>query len=224
MDILDRLNEINEHIRIYPASDKRFNSYGMIHKADGMDAVIDFLKGNAVAEERQVYYEMSVEGLERQNKFNEYIKKTIYGEMDLQLGWCYGWCTRLGGLEYHKGSEVIAAATDIVLLLGHRRDIELKGKPVYDLSKVEAFLVKEGALVELYANTLHCTPLQVKTSQQFTTAIALPKGTNGALSFRCEADGENVMRAAVNKWMISHPESGQGYIGITGDNIEIKTV
>jgi hypothetical protein len=224
MDILNMLNEKNPHKRILSLNDKQFKSYGRIHNTKGLSPVLHFLKENAVAKERQVYYEPSILGLQLEGEFFSDIRNTVYGEMDIQAGWCYGWNTKLNGLEYHKGSEVIVAATDLILLLGRKEDIRFEERPVYNSNMTEAFYVEEGTAVELYANTLHYAPIQVNTEQQFTAAIILPVRTNYPLKYVHQSSEEDVILAAINKWLIIHPDTGKEHIGITGENIEILAI
>ena len=67
----------------------------------------------------------------------------------------------LNGLEYHQCSETIIAVTDYILALGKRQD--MVGND-YDIEKCELFYIPKGTVVELYATTLHYTPITVKNS------------------------------------------------------------
>ena len=66
----------------------------------------------------------------------------------------------LNALEYHRSSEANVAATDVILLLGQQSDITDDFK--YDTAQLEAFFVPAGTAVELYATTLHYTPIGTK--------------------------------------------------------------
>jgi hypothetical protein len=226
MNTLDRLNKLNSGITIYPVDDKAFSQYGKMYRGLDAEPVLSYLKENAAPEEKRGYYEASVKGMEVESSFKEYVKNNIFGGMDIQIGWCYGWNTKMMGMEYHKGSEVIVAATDCVVLLGRYEDIEFcNGRPSYDSSKTEAFYIEEGAVVELYPCTLHLSPTQTKADEQFITGVILDKGTNDTLSFTPQADAERSMLAAKNKWMLLHSELAVPKFGVvTGENIEIKTI
>ena len=63
---------------------------------------------------------------------------------------------KLNGLEYHRSSEINIAVTDMILLLGSQQDVGTDF--TYDTSKVEAFYVPAGTVVEMYATTLHYAP------------------------------------------------------------------
>lgn len=146
----------------------------------------------------------------------------IYGQMDIQVGYCNGHNRKLNALEYHRDSEVNLAVKDLVLLLGRQQDIT--EDYTYDTSKVKAFLVPAGTMVEVYATTLHYAPCQT-SEDGFKCVVALPKGTNTDLDrkpvLKC---GEEKLLAAKNKWLIGHEEGGleEGvFIGLKGENISL---
>lgn len=146
----------------------------------------------------------------------------IYGQMPIQAGYCNGHNRKLNALEYHRDSEVDIAVTDLVLLLGRQQDIGEDG--TYDTSLVKAFFVPAGTAVEIYGTTLHYAPCQASEAG-FRCVIILPRGTNGELKgrppVRC---GEERMLAAVNKWLIGHPEGGLpegSWLGLRGENVAI---
>ena len=43
-----------------------------------------------------------------------FVEQNYYGGMNVQIGYCNGNNSNLGGLEYHKGSEINVAMTDMV--------------------------------------------------------------------------------------------------------------
>ena len=93
----------------------------------------------------------------------------------------------------------------------------------YDTSLMEAFRIPSGTAVELYATTLHYAPCNASAGG-FLVAVVLPKDTNEALEHP-HTGGEDALLAAKNKWLIGHPEGGLpegSYIGLTGENLDIK--
>ena len=167
-----------------------------------------------------VVYEPSVNALEALPVMQE-LSRVAYGEMPIQIGYCNGHNTKLNALEYHRDSEINVAATDAVLMLGLRADVEADFTD--DTSKVEAFLVPAGTAVEIYATTLHYAPCSVGDNQ-FKVGIVLPAGTNCPLT---EAhDGwEDKLITAKNKWLIGHAEGGLdagAHIGLVGKNLDIR--
>ena len=133
------------------------------------------------------------------------IAYTLYGGMPVQIGYCNGNNHKLNGLEYHRDSEVNIAVTDLILLIGSEQDIE-NGK--YDTSKVEAFLVPAGTVIEVYATTLHYAPCNANDGG-FKCVVALPKGTNTDIEKREPKTEEDKMLFARNKWLLMHPEAAE---------------
>ena len=112
---------------------------------------------------------------------------------------------------------------DFVLLLACEDDIE-NGK--LDTAKVKAFRAPAGAVVEVYATALHYAPCQVSAAEGFRVAVALPKGTNTEMPVIEPQNEEDRRLWARNKWLLAHRDSSEAskgaYIGLTGDNIDIK--
>jgi hypothetical protein len=107
-----------------------------------------------------------------------------------------------------------------VLLIGQEQDIEADF--TYDTSKIEAFLVPAGCVIEVYATTLHYAPCHVGEGG-FQCVVVLPAGTNTDLTFETEPTGEDRLMTAKNKWLIAHAEAGieGAFVGLKGENIEI---
>ena len=108
----------------------------------------------------------------------------------------------------------------MILLIGAEQDI-VDGK--YDTSKVEAFLIPQGTIIEVYATTLHFAPCNANAGG-FKCVVVLPKGTNTAIEKRAPKTPEDEMLVARNKWLLMHPEAanpGQ-YVGLVGENITLE--
>ena len=105
----------------------------------------------------------------------------------------------------------------VCLNRGEEQDIE-NGK--YDTSKVEAFLVPAGTVIEVYATTLHYAPCNANDGG-FKCVVALPKGTNTDIEKRAPKTEEDKMLFARNKWLLMHPEAAEEgqYVGLVGENI-----
>ena len=130
--------------------DKEFDRYGQVHEGyelgdllAAMDAIQLPEKGTA--------YQPAIPELETQSVFHRF-EKNAYGGMPIQLGMCWGRNTKLNCLEYHRDSEFNVGTGDFILLLAKQDEI-VDG--VLDTSKVRAFRVPAGVLVEVYATTLH---------------------------------------------------------------------
>lgn len=150
------------------------------------------------------------------------ISANAYGGMPIQLGWCNGHNTRLNCLEYHRDSELNCGVTDFILLVAKEEDV-VDG--ALDTATVRAFKAPAGALVEVYATTLHYAPCSAAPGAGFKVLIALPRGTNGPRPDIAPVNGEDKTLWACNKWLLAHPESSeaaQGAAGVLkGENIDI---
>ena len=98
------------------------------------------------------------------------------------------------------------------------------------IPQLEAFFVPAGTAVELYATTLHYTPIGTKENDYaFKTGVILPFGTNFPLGVKLGAEAEEEklpeekLLFAKNKWLIAHEEGGEegAFIGLTGKNISV---
>lgn len=211
-------------MQIYEVTDQRFRKYGRVLDTPSLTGEVR--KELAGQMEKtplpaDVVYEPSVEALE-QTKAAEILKEEIFGELPIQVGYCNGNNYLLNALEYHRSSEINIAATDLILLLGSEQDVAEDF--TYETDKVEAFLVKAGTAVELYATTLHYAPCNVEASG-FRDVIVLPKGTNYPLRACHDVTGEDKLLAATNKWLIGHAEGGLSegsFLGLKGKNISVK--
>ena len=77
--------------------------------------------------------------------------------------------------------------------------------------------------MEIYATSLHYAPCGV-AGDKFQVAIVLPKGTNYSCELRNNRTGEDRLLAAVNKWLIGHPDanlSKDTFIGLRGKNLNV---
>ena len=208
-------------MKIFSVYDPEFRPYGKV--LDGYDT--KELQEAMLAiplPETGTAYEASIRSLEDCGIF-PLLRDRAYGGMPLQLGMCWGHNTKLNCLEYHRDSEINIGTGDFVLLLACEDDIE-NGK--LDTAKVKAFRAPAGAVVEVYATALHYAPCQVSAAEGFRVAVALPKGTNTEMPVIEPQNEEDRRLWARNKWLLAHRDSSEAskgaYIGLTGDNIDIK--
>ena len=196
-----------------------FRPYGRVITGYDVDGLMKAMESTPLPED--VVYVASVPELEALPIGAE-LSDGIYGQMEIQLGYRNGHNKKLNALEYHRDSEVNLAVTDLVLLLGRQQDIEEDF--TYDTSKVKAFLVPAGTLVEVYATTLHYAPCQTEDSG-FRCVVVLPRGTNTDLDHKPQVRcGEEKLITARNKWLIGHEEGGLdegAWIGLKGENISL---
>ena len=179
--------------------DTEFKKYGKVIEGYDLKEILQKMEETPCPDD--VVYVASVKELE-ELKIAEELADGVYGQMPVQIGYCNGHNRRLNALEYHRDSEINIAVTDMVLLLAKEEEIE--DDHTLDTSKVKAFFVPAGTMIEVYATTLHYAPCQT-SAKGFRCVVVLPKGTNGELSHRPEnKSGEEKLLAAVNKWLIGH--------------------
>jgi hypothetical protein len=210
----DLLQKANPRLPILSLDDPAFSDFGQVFRdlkyPDLVEAALrqfPFKEGTS--------YTASAPELESTEGFRQ-IQSRLFAELPLQAGLCWGENTRLNGMEYHKSSEIIVAATEMVLLLGKLQDVTETG---WSSEKGMAFHVPAGAVLELYATTLHLAPCRAG-ADPFYAVIILPRGTNTPLEGKPE--GYLWMK---NKWLLAHPEgpaAARGAaLGITGVNLQV---
>ena len=146
-------------MKIQNVSDAAFKKYGKVITGLDCSDIIAAMAETPCPE--NVVYVPGAEPLESCASAKD-IAYTLYGGMPVQIGYCNGNNHKLNGLEYHRDSEVNIAVTDLILLIGSEQDIE-NGK--YDTSKVEAFLVPAGTVIEF-------TPPRCTTRRAMQTTAA----------------------------------------------------
>ncbi|MBO7425970.1 MAG: DUF4867 family protein [Clostridiales bacterium] len=205
---------------ILDGNSAEFKKYGKIIDNVDFSSLVAKL-GEVKIPDSGVAYEPSVELLESADCYKD-IKKTFYGELPIEIGYCAGHNSLLNAVEYHRSSEINVFATDAILILGLQQDIEDGFK--YDSSKMVAFKFKKGQATEVYATTLHYAPCGVD-GNGFMVGVVLPYGTNFPLEGEHKAGGEDQLITAQNKWLIAHPDAaGEAghFMGIYGKNLDIN--
>lgn len=202
---------------IQKVTDAAFGRYGKVIKGLQCGDIIEAMKATPVPED--VTYVASVPELEACGSAKD-IAYSLYGGMPVEIGYCNGHNTYLNALEYHRDSEVNIAVKDLVLLLGQEQDIEDDFS--YDTSKVEAFLVPAGTVIEVYATTLHYAPCHVN-EDGFQCVVVLPKGTNTDIEKGEDKTPEDKLLFARNKWLIAHEDAkiDGAFNGLKGENLHI---
>ena len=206
---------------IHSVYDPAFKPYGKV--LEGFDTAVLLREMETIPLPKTgTSYQTSIGALETVPIYQE-LKDRAFGGMPIELGMCWGRNTKLNCLEYHRDSEINIGSEDFILLLAKLDEIE---NSVLDTGKVKAFRVPKGAVVEIYATTLHYAPCHADPEKGFRSAVALPYGTNCDYTLAKIVSHEDRMLRAKNKWLLSHPdapEAEQGaYIGLTGTNIDLE--
>ncbi len=214
--MLENLKKLNKDIPVYSIYDKEFAPFGRVVDLD----VTELCKVANTIEmpENGSCYKVSEEKFEALS-LAKTVENEFFGGVPAQSGYCWGYNTLMNATEWHTGSEINVAITDLVLILGHIWDIE---DNKIDSSKFVAFYMPAGSAIECYATSLHYCPCQVSDSG-FKSYVGLPKDTNTDITH----DNKNPLLFAKNKWLIAHEESNEykrdgALLGITGKNLEIK--
>ena len=206
-------------MEIQKVTDAAFRAYGKILEGYDFSELLEVMKDTPLPED-EVVYVPGVKAMEEAT-VSERLKKSAYGGLPIQVGYCNGHNLKLNALEYHRSSEVDIAASDLILLLGRQQDIQ--EDYTYDTAKVEGFFVPAKTAVELYATTLHYAPCQASEAG-FRCVIVLPEGTNHELDFSVASEGEEKLMTAKNKWLIAHEDAkiGGAFCGLKGENISLE--
>ncbi len=207
-------------MKIYSVYAQEFKPYGKILQNYDTQSLISAMRTIPMPESGTAY-QPSIPVLEESGILDA-MQNRAYGGQLVQIGMCWGYNTKLNCLEYHRDSEINVGEQDFVLLLAKEDEIE-DGK--LDTAKVKAFRVPAGAVVEVYATTLHYAPCQL-TADGFRVAVVLPKGTNTEKPAYEPQNEEDTWLTARNKWLLAHSESSEAksgaHIGLTGKNIDIS--
>ena len=200
--------------------DADFVRYGQVHSGYELDGLMAAMAAIPLPEDGTAYHPAILE-LESQSVFHQFEENT-YGGMPIQIGMCWGRNTKLNCLEYHRDSEFNVGTGDFILLLAKQDEI-VDG--TLDTSKVKAFRVPAGVLVEVYATTLHYAPCHTDEAEGFRVAVVLPRGTNGPRPEIEDITREDRLLWARNKWLLAHPDSAEAKQGaavrLSGPNIDI---
>ena len=208
-------------MHIYSVFDPEFKPYGKVLAGYDTTALIKAMAAIPLPESGTAY-EPGIPALEAADIFPE-LRDRAYGGMPIQLGMCWGHNRKLNCLEYHRDSEINIGEGDFILLLARQEEIR-EGYRL-DTAGVKAFRAPAGAVVEVYATTLHYAPCHVDAAKGFRVAVALPLGTNTDKPALEEKDPEDRLLRARNKWLLAHseaPEAADGaWVGLTGENIDL---
>ena len=200
--------------------DAAFAPYGKVLEGYDTKALLETLKTVTPVPEGVDYVpsQPELEALPIAGQF----AANAYGGMPIQLGWCNGHNTKLNCLEYHRDSELNIGVEDFILLVAKEDDM-VDGR--LDTAKVKAFRVPAGAVVEVYATTLHYAPCSAAKGAGFQVVIVLPRGTNGPKPAITPLNGEDETLWACNKWLLAHADSSEAAQGapvrLDGINVDI---
>ena len=212
--MIERLNQVND-VKILSVN----SPYGRIVTGYDFSNLISYMEKETSIPENGNVYIASVPEME-QDPVMERMQNVLYGGMPIQIGYCNGRNTTYNGFEYHKGSEINIAVTDMMLVLGHTWLIK---DNTYRVEDAQVFFVEKGTAIEMYQTTLHLSPCRT-CDEGFMDIVVLPRGTNTPHPHGEDIpEGEARLLLQKNKWVIAHPEREplikQGaFPGLLGEN------
>lgn len=215
--MLNKLKQMNPELEIYSVFSEEFSSFGRIISGLEINEIVSAAKEIQNPSSGSSYVP-SVKEFEELSVAKE-IEIDFFGEIETQVGYCWGYNNYFNATEWHTSSEINIAVTDLLIIVGHVWDVK---NNTIDTSRFKGFLVPAGTVLECYATTLHYGPCEV-ADDGFGWVVALPKGTNTAL----DGNYDDKLLWAKNKWMISHVDNEElikegAVAGVTGTNFNIK--
>lgn len=215
--MLEKLKELNPEIEFFDVNDSEFKSFGRIINNLDVREITEAAKGITKPDIGSSYSPSAADF--KFLKIANDIEIQCFGNLPIQVGYCWGHNNFMNAAEWHASGEINIAVTPLVLILGHIWDMDnLK----IDSSKFKAFYLPQGTAVEVYSISLHFCPCEV-SENGFGCVVALPQGTNTDLT----ESNNNPYLFRKNKWIVAHEDNtaliNRGVIpGITGINFEIK--
>ena len=217
--MMKTLRQKNPELKLYSVLDPEFRRYGRVLNAETGELAAA-MAAMEIPEEGNCY-KASVPALEAVPLMKS-LRRMVFGEMEIQAGYCNGRGCKLNAMEYHKCSEINFSTTGLVLLLALPEQLD-DGR--LDSADVAGFYLPAGALVEIFPLVMHFAPCRISESG-FNCLVVLEKGTNEVLPVvDTSASGEEKLLWMRNKWMTCHPDSPQkekgAFVGISGENIAL---
>ena len=211
--MLNELKIKNPELSLYDVNSSEFAKYGRIVNGFDIAEIVDEAKKIANPESGSAYLP-SVEAFEKLDIAGK-MKSQLFGEMKIQVGYCWGRNNIFGATEWHTSSEINIAVTDLVIIVGNLWDVK---DNAIDTSCFKAFYVPAGTVLECYSTTLHYSPCSVN-DDGFGWVVVLPKGTNTPL----DNEYEDKLLWAKNKFLIAHKENAElvekgAVAGVSGIN------
>lgn len=210
-------------MKVYSVFDKEFAEFGQVLEGFDFSALLEKMKDLPNPKDSTVY-KMGEKKLEKL-PIKKQLQNSLFGGMDIQIGYCNGRNTKLNCLEYHKNSELNICLYDTYLILGRLCDVN---DFMYDTANCKVFFVPAGTGVEIYETSLHYAPCHKNADTGFIVAIVLPKGTNGKRPTFAKNTKADDYLTCNNKWLLPHKDSSEAkngaIVGLTGENIDIQPI
>lgn len=213
----------NPDYQIKTINDAAFAKYGKIWNNFVLDDVLTIMNKKEIPFNSNIYITNDDELNDL--KVISQIKNDIFAGIDIQTGPCMGHNNSFSAIEYHNGSEVNIACTDIIMVLGQRQDLEQHHN--FDPhTQADIFYIPKNTVFEMYNTTLHYSPIEI-TPDGFKVVVILPLGTNEELSVSFQSNNPYIVKQ--NKFQVVHPSRidkiSQGIqIGLVGDLLRLNQI
>ncbi|WP_412989811.1 DUF4867 family protein [Pediococcus siamensis] len=223
MSKLDEIRKANPDKTIYDVNSEAFADFGLVYKQYDLSKVTAYMDSHIEIPTDHNDYVPDDETLEKDATIQQ-IAADVYAGMPISAGPCVGQSTSFSAIEFHQGSEVNIAFTDVVMVLGKRRDIH---DYEYDAeTHAKLFFVPAGTVFEMYSDTLHYSPCKVDESG-FKVIVMVLQGTNQPLPAGFKATNKMIVKQ--NKFQMAHASRtdkiAQGILpGVKGKLIDIKPI
>lgn len=222
---LARLRAANPRLGLFDAGAPEFREFGRVLEEPRAADLVQWMSLNVPMGD-SVVYQRSVGAMEDLpgpggRSWKQWASSRFFGGQSAQVGYVAGRNLALNAFEYHKSSELLVAGTPLVLLLGRMSELEVFSR--FDSSRAMGFLAPAGTVLELYATSLHFSPIMAEPGG-FRAAIVLPLGTNSPLEgVDAGAPGEDGLLRAERKWLLACPGTKPASLGarVGMDNVEL---
>lgn len=223
--MLEAIQKQNPGRKIYSVDDPEFAPYGKMHDHVNVSGMLQMLLDMPMPPLGTDLYIPHEESLLRHPQAALFTEE-MYAQTACQIGYYNGYNSKLNALEYHKCSEIVAQAHDVVLILGKIEQIKDYS---FHTDEAKLFYLPAGRVAEIYATSLHFSPCMA-TAQGIRQLVVLSKDTNTPLNHKVESkEGENRILLEKDKWVLAHREAQKlleagAYEGLVGENVCIQPV
>ncbi len=214
--MLATLQSKNKNLTLYHVNNPMFLRYGIVHGKVNCEPLLEHL--SKLTPPTKGYQTVLADHTVTSHLDCDAFSHLYFGGQPIQAGYCMGLKNQLDVVEYHNSSEIMIALTDMIVAVGHRKD--LWDDYSYQSKHIRGFYVNKGDLIELYATTLHSAPFHVH-NDGFKVIRITAEGT-----------GEPLMKETKtplfrrNQWLLGHPEATHLEAGIckglVGNNYKVK--
>jgi hypothetical protein len=219
MNNFEEIKKANPNLNIININNEKFRDYGVVYDNYDLTEINEYMD-NVLIPENSVYTPKNPD-IEKMTIISQ-LSADVFGGMKLSAGECMGHCDAFSAIEFHQGSEVNITFTDLIMVLGKRRD--LRNYEYNAEENAEIFFIPKGTVFEMFSDTLHYSPIDVDSSG-FKALVVVLNGTNEVLLSSVKSS--NKMLVKQNKFQLAHQSRKDkvkaGVLpGVKGNLIQVK--